>query len=101
MTVPKIGAINAANSAAPKKIEDAAREFESLLIAQMLKSARESASSGLGEKDVHIIDPFTGTGTFIVRLLQSGLIPAKDLLRKYNLRNRAGGGLSPCDLCCC
>ena len=51
MTVPKIGAINAANSAAPKKIEDAAREFESLLIAQMLKSARESASSGLGEKE--------------------------------------------------
>jgi hypothetical protein len=27
------------------------------------------------DKNVHIIDPFTGTGTFIVRLLQSGLIP--------------------------
>ena len=39
--------------------------------------------SALGDKDVHIIDPFTGTGTFIVRLLQSGLIPAADLLRKY------------------
>jgi predicted helicase len=37
----------------------------------------------VGDKDVHIIDPFTGTGTFIVRLLQSGLIPAADLLRKY------------------
>ena len=51
MTVPKIGAISTPNPAEPKKIEDAAREFESLLIAQMLKSARESASSGLGEKE--------------------------------------------------
>lgn len=39
--------------------------------------------SALGDKDVHIIDPFTGTGTFIVRLLQSGLISKEDLLRKY------------------
>jgi predicted helicase len=39
--------------------------------------------SSLGAKDVHVIDPFTGTGTFIVRLLQSGLVPAADLLRKY------------------
>ncbi len=39
--------------------------------------------SALGDKDVHIIDPFTGTGTFIVRLLQSGLIRPADLQRKY------------------
>jgi len=37
----------------------------------------------LSNKDVHIIDPFTGTGTFIVRLLQSGLIQQKDLQRKF------------------
>jgi predicted helicase len=37
----------------------------------------------VGDKDVHIIDPFTGTGTFIVRLLQSGLMKSGDLLRKY------------------
>ena len=37
----------------------------------------------VGDKDVHIIDPFTGTGTFIVRLLQSGLIAPAELLRKY------------------
>ena len=37
----------------------------------------------LSDKDVHLIDPFTGTGTFIVRLLQSGLISPADLLRKY------------------
>ena len=44
---------------------------------------RDEFKSGLGHENVHIIDPFTGTGTFIVRLLQSGLIPAGDLLRKY------------------
>jgi predicted helicase len=32
---------------------------------------------------VHIIDPFTGTGTFITRLLQSGLIPVDKLKAKY------------------
>ena len=37
----------------------------------------------LSDKDVHIIDPFAGTGTFVARLLQSGLIPPADLLRKY------------------
>ncbi|WP_434299662.1 DEAD/DEAH box helicase [Corallococcus exiguus] len=37
----------------------------------------------LGSEGVHIIDPFTGTGTFITRLLQSGLISRDDLLRKY------------------
>lgn len=44
---------------------------------------RDEFKSGLGEEDVHIIDPFTGTGTFIVRLLQSGLIPPEKLLHKY------------------
>ncbi|MFO0894505.1 MAG: type ISP restriction/modification enzyme [Phycisphaerales bacterium] len=44
---------------------------------------REEFGSSLSSEDVQIIDPFTGTGTFIVRLLQSGLIPAEDLARKY------------------
>lgn len=37
----------------------------------------------LGDKNVHIIDPFTGTGTFITRLLQSGLISPEQLAYKY------------------
>jgi predicted helicase len=37
----------------------------------------------LGSKGVHIIDPFTGTGTFITRLLQSGLISEDQLPHKY------------------
>ncbi len=35
-------------------------------------------------ENINIIDPFTGTGTFITRLLQSGLIKPEDLKRKYN-----------------
>ncbi|MGZ8160892.1 MAG: N-6 DNA methylase [Methylobacter sp.] len=37
----------------------------------------------LGSESVHIMDPFTGTGTFITRLLQSGLIDQEQLAHKY------------------
>ncbi|GHU35954.1 hypothetical protein FACS1894172_18350 [Spirochaetia bacterium] len=37
----------------------------------------------LSDENVNILDPFTGTGTFITRLLQSGLIRQEDLSRKY------------------
>ena len=37
----------------------------------------------LGSKGVHILDPFTGTGTFITRLLQSGLITPEELEYKF------------------
>ncbi len=37
----------------------------------------------LADQGVQILDPFTGTGTFIVRLLQSGLIKPQDLPYKY------------------
>ena len=37
----------------------------------------------LSSKGVNILDPFVGTGTFLVRLIQSDLINKKDLLRKY------------------
>ena len=40
-------------------------------------------NKGLGAEGVKILDPFTGTGTFIVRAIQSGLISKKDLPRKY------------------
>ncbi|MFN4162887.1 MAG: N-6 DNA methylase, partial [Stenotrophomonas sp.] len=38
---------------------------------------------GLTDQGVHILDGFTGTGTFITRLLQSGLIRPEDLARKF------------------
>lgn len=37
----------------------------------------------LSDENVHILDPFTGTGTFITRLLQSGQISREALERKY------------------
>ena len=37
----------------------------------------------LTDEKVNVIDPFTGTGTFITRLLQSGIIKPEDLERKY------------------
>ena len=42
------------------------------------RCARQFGRS-LSDEGVHILDPFTGTGTFIVRLLQSGLIKPEDL----------------------
>ncbi|MGO1737162.1 MAG: DEAD/DEAH box helicase [Leucobacter sp.] len=43
----------------------------------------EHFNTSLSAEGVHILDPFTGTGTFITRLLQSGLIAPADLARKY------------------
>ncbi|WP_311476056.1 DEAD/DEAH box helicase [uncultured Corynebacterium sp.] len=45
--------------------------------------SKQHFGRGLSDESVHILDPFTGTGTFMVRLLQSGLIDPKDLARKY------------------
>jgi len=37
----------------------------------------------LSDENVNILDPFTGTGTFISRLLQNRIIKPEDLERKY------------------
>ena len=37
----------------------------------------------LSDENINVLDPFTGTGTFISRLLQSRIIKNKDLARKY------------------
>lgn len=44
---------------------------------------RKEFGRGLTDENVHILDPFTGTGTFISRLLSSDLIKPEDLERKY------------------
>ncbi|BDB63278.1 DEAD/DEAH box helicase [Rhodococcus sp. RDE2] len=46
-------------------------------------ASRDAFGRGLTDAGVHILDPFTGTGTFMTRLLQSGLIRPEDLARKY------------------
>ena len=47
------------------------------------EALRAEFGQGLADEGVHILDPFTGTGTFLVRLLQSGLIPPEQAKRKY------------------
>ena len=44
---------------------------------------RSEFGQTVGSEGVHIIDPFVGTGTFITRLLQSGLIKPEQLAHKY------------------
>jgi predicted helicase len=39
--------------------------------------------ASMSDRGVHVLDPFTGTGTFIVRLLQSGVIRPEHLRDKY------------------
>ena len=39
--------------------------------------------TALTNDNVHILDPFTGTGTFVTRLLQTGVIAPQDMVRKY------------------
>lgn len=44
---------------------------------------KQEFGKSFADKGVHVLDPFTGTGTFISRLLQSGLIPSDKLVYKY------------------
>ena len=44
---------------------------------------RDEFGRSLSDEGVHVLDPFTGTGIFLVRLLQSALIHDSDLHRKY------------------
>jgi len=44
---------------------------------------KQEFGRSISDENIHILDPFTGTRTFIVRLLQSGLIADRDLERKY------------------
>ena len=44
---------------------------------------QQEFGQSISDENIHVLDPFTGTGTFITRLIQSGLIKKKDLPRKY------------------
>ena len=58
-------------------------EIVDFIIRSVDEALQAEFGQTLGSRDVHILDPFTGTGTFITRLLQSGLIEPGDLERKY------------------
>ena len=44
---------------------------------------RSEFGRSLSDEGVHVLDPFAGAGVFLARLLQSDLIQASDLERKY------------------
>lgn len=44
---------------------------------------KKEFNRSIGDENIHILDPFTGTGTFVTRLIQSGLIDNKKLPHKY------------------
>ncbi|MCM3068499.1 DEAD/DEAH box helicase family protein [Priestia flexa] len=58
-------------------------EVVDFIIHSMNDVLKKHFGKSLASEGVHVLDPFTGTGTFVTRLLQSGLIPKEDLLRKY------------------
>lgn len=55
-------------------------DFINNSVAQVLK---KEFNRTLSDENVHILDPFTGTGTFITRMIQQGLIDKKALPHKY------------------
>jgi predicted helicase len=59
-------------------------EVVDFIIKSVDEVLREEFGQSLSSDGVHIIDPFVGTGTFITRLLQSGLIKPEDLPRKFS-----------------
>lgn len=58
-------------------------EVVDFIIHSINDALQQEFGQTLGDKGVHIIDPFTGTGTFITRLLQSGLISKDQLAYKF------------------
>jgi len=50
---------------------------------------QDEFGKSLSDKGVHILDPFTGAGIFLARLLQSDLICPDDLARKYRVELHA------------
>ena len=59
-------------------------EVVDFILASADKVLRDQFDRSLSDDGVHVLDPFTGTGIFIVRLLQSALIRDKDLNRKFH-----------------
>jgi predicted helicase len=58
-------------------------EIVDFIIKSVEEVLNEEFGQSISDEGVHVIDPFTGTGTFITRLLQSGLIKPQDMARKF------------------
>ena len=58
-------------------------EIVNFIIRSVEDLLQQEFGASLSDEGVHILDPFTGTGTFIAQLLQSDFIKPDDLQRKY------------------
>lgn len=58
-------------------------EVVDFIIQSVEEALQHYLGTSMDNKNVNILDPFTGTGTFVTRLLQSGIISKKNLLYKY------------------
>jgi predicted helicase len=58
-------------------------EIVDFIIRSVEDLLQQEFGASLSDEGVHVLDPFTGTGTFIARLIQSGFIKPEDLSRKY------------------
>lgn len=58
-------------------------ELVDFIIKSVEKALTSEFGASLNDTGVHVLDPFTGTGTFIVRLIQSGIISPESLIYKY------------------
>jgi predicted helicase len=57
-------------------------EVVDFIIKSVESVLQKEFGQSLGDKGVHILDPFTGTGTFVVRLLQSGILNKEQMVEK-------------------
>ena len=55
-------------------------DFINQSVAHVMK---KELHADIADEGVHILDPFTGTGTFMARLIESGLIPQDKLKAKF------------------
>ena len=58
-------------------------EVVDFILASADQTLRNEFGRSLSDEGAHVLDPFAGTGIFLVRLLQSTLIRDADLERKY------------------
>jgi len=58
-------------------------EIIDFILQSVQDTMKQEFGKGLSDEGVDILDPFTGTGSFIVRMLQGDYIKTRDLQRKY------------------
>ncbi|MFA6729207.1 MAG: type ISP restriction/modification enzyme, partial [Prevotella sp.] len=59
------------------------QEIVDFIIRSAAEVLRKEFNLDISGENINILDPFTGTGTFIAGLMESGLISKEDLERKY------------------